>query len=236
MNIESLFGVLVQRDLGYLERFISSLYNAILDIGRCSLASFTLPSWILEDVDWFFVQRHLGYWERFIGSFTPPSWILGDVHWFLVLCRTPPSWILGDVHWFLVHRHLGYWEMFIGFLVHRHLGYWEMFIGFLVHRHLGYWEMFIGFLYTAILDIGKCSLVLCTAPSWMLLAFMCPQLENVEFPSKPQPTVSVLWQIPQYVVITGGEILFSISALQFAYSQVGNNWSVILFFVLTFRY
>ena len=37
--------------------------------------------------------------------------------------------------------------------------------------------------------------------------------------SKPNE-VPLLYQIPQYVVITMGEILFSISGLHFAYSQV----------------
>lgn len=32
-------------------------------------------------------------------------------------------------------------------------------------------------------------------------------------------TISVLWQIPQYVTITAGEVLFSITGLEFAYSQ-----------------
>lgn len=30
----------------------------------------------------------------------------------------------------------------------------------------------------------------------------------------------MLWQIPQYVTITAGEVLFSITGLEFAYSQV----------------
>lgn len=34
----------------------------------------------------------------------------------------------------------------------------------------------------------------------------------------PRP-VSILWQIPQYIVITFGEVMFSITGLEFAYSQ-----------------
>jgi len=36
----------------------------------------------------------------------------------------------------------------------------------------------------------------------------------------PRNVVSVLYQIPQYVILTVGEILFSITGLAFAYSQV----------------
>lgn len=32
-------------------------------------------------------------------------------------------------------------------------------------------------------------------------------------------TISMLWQIPQYITITAGEVLFSITGLEFAYSQ-----------------
>lgn len=31
--------------------------------------------------------------------------------------------------------------------------------------------------------------------------------------------VSILWQIPPYIVITAGEIMFSVTGLEFAYSQ-----------------
>ena len=33
-------------------------------------------------------------------------------------------------------------------------------------------------------------------------------------------SISMLWQVPQYVTITAGEVLFSITGLEFAYSQV----------------
>lgn len=34
-------------------------------------------------------------------------------------------------------------------------------------------------------------------------------------------TISMAWLIPQYFVVTVGEVLFSITGLAFAYSQVG---------------
>jgi len=46
------------------------------------------------------------------------------------------------------------------------------------------------------------------------------QLELMDFMLVHANTVSVLYQIPQYVLITAGEILFSIPGLSFAYSQV----------------
>jgi dipeptide/tripeptide permease len=36
----------------------------------------------------------------------------------------------------------------------------------------------------------------------------------------PPNTLSMLWQIPQYVVITAAEIMFSISTLSFTFTEV----------------
>eukprot|EP00250_Pteridium_aquilinum_P006106 c16087_g1_i1 orf=208-1908(+) len=47
--------------------------------------------------------------------------------------------------------------------------------------------------------------------------------------------VSILWQIPQYIVVTAGEILFSITGLEFAYSQAPNSMKSVVqsFWLLT---
>jgi solute carrier family 15 oligopeptide transporter 1 len=45
-------------------------------------------------------------------------------------------------------------------------------------------------------------------------------VQNVEYYEVTQPnSVHILWLIPQYVVITAGEIMFSITGLEFSYSQ-----------------
>ena len=36
----------------------------------------------------------------------------------------------------------------------------------------------------------------------------------------PESSVSMFWQIPQYVIMTAGEILFSVSTMEFCYTQV----------------
>ena len=40
--------------------------------------------------------------------------------------------------------------------------------------------------------------------------------------------LSILWQIPQYVVMTAGEIMFSITGLEFAYSQAPDSMKAVV--------
>ena len=39
----------------------------------------------------------------------------------------------------------------------------------------------------------------------------------------PPNDLNVLWQLPQYILLTVGEVMFSIPSLQFAYTQVSLN-------------
>jgi solute carrier family 15 oligopeptide transporter 1 len=47
-------------------------------------------------------------------------------------------------------------------------------------------------------------------------------------------SVSVLWQIPQFLVITIGEVLFSVTGLEFSYSQASPNMKSVLQVILLF--
>lgn len=37
----------------------------------------------------------------------------------------------------------------------------------------------------------------------------------------PANKISIAWQLPQYVLVTAGEVMFSVTGLEFSYSQVG---------------
>lgn len=43
----------------------------------------------------------------------------------------------------------------------------------------------------------------------------------------PDNNVNVFWQLPQMIIISIGEILFSITGNEFSYSQVSNTYSQI---------
>ena len=45
------------------------------------------------------------------------------------------------------------------------------------------------------------------------------EVELVVHQVTPENTLSMFWQLPQYVIMTAGEILFSISTMEFCYTQ-----------------
>ncbi|CAJ0934393.1 unnamed protein product, partial [Mesorhabditis belari] len=50
----------------------------------------------------------------------------------------------------------------------------------------------------------------------------------IHFQAVPDNSVNILWQVPQIVVITAGEILFSITGYEFAYSQCAPSMKAVV--------
>ena len=43
----------------------------------------------------------------------------------------------------------------------------------------------------------------------------------------PANKISIAWQLPQYILVSAGEVMFSVTGLEFSYSQVGLcKWKV----------
>lgn len=64
-------------------------------------------------------------------------------------------------------------------------------------------------------------------------------MANILFPSSSQlvahlyediasTSVHRIWQLPQYIIITAGEVMFSVTGLEFAYSQVFSFTSLLI--------
>lgn len=71
-----------------------------------------------------------------------------------------------------------------------------------------------------LLDFGASYTVVLTEASGKLVA---RTLEDVK-----ANNVHIVWQIPQYVLITAGEVMFSITGLEFSYSQAPANMKSVL--------
>lgn len=48
------------------------------------------------------------------------------------------------------------------------------------------------------------------------------------FTTTEPTTLSILWQIPQYLIITAGEVMFGITGLSFSYSQAPDSMKSVI--------
>lgn len=67
------------------------------------------------------------------------------------------------------------------------------------------------------------------------IAFLLSALVQAWIDSSPKNSVTILWQIPQYVVMTMGEVLFSVTGLAFSYDQAPDSMRSVVqaFWLLT---
>lgn len=82
--------------------------------------------------------------------------------------------------------------------------------------------IFERFLYPAIRSTGYSFTPLKRMFTGMIIvgcSFVVASILQSTIDTSPANSVSILWQLPQYLVITAGEVMFSITGLEFAYSQ-----------------
>lgn len=60
------------------------------------------------------------------------------------------------------------------------------------------------------------------------IAFILSAIIEIQLESNPDAPMSILWQIPQYVVLTLGEVMFSVTGLQFSFTQAPESMKSVL--------
>lgn len=67
------------------------------------------------------------------------------------------------------------------------------------------------------------------------IAFLISAFVEFQILSSPEKSVNMLWLVPQYVVITMGEVMFSVTGLSFSYDQAPESMKSVVtaFWLLT---
>lgn len=67
------------------------------------------------------------------------------------------------------------------------------------------------------------------------IAFLLSALVQFQIEASPENTVNMLWLLPQYIVMTAGEVMFSITGLSFSYEEAPESMKSVVtsFWLLT---
>ncbi|XP_031632571.1 solute carrier family 15 member 2-like [Contarinia nasturtii] len=73
-------------------------------------------------------------------------------------------------------------------------------------------------------EVSNAILVLIFIPTFKAIFYpILSKIAHLEFwiETSPKNSVNILWQLPQYVVISMGEVMFQVTGLEFSYEQKG---------------